>query len=69
MTVSALAIGAILLCYVERRLVWASGEQLTLAAAEVTDSEIIPLYQKLFSVEAQDFTRPPALPRPSTPSG
>ena len=37
MTVLALAMGAVLLRYVERRLVWASGEQLTLAAAEVTD--------------------------------
>jgi len=37
MTVLAFGIGAVLLRYVERRLVWASGEQLTLAAAEVSD--------------------------------
>lgn len=37
MTVLALGIGAVLLRYVERRLLWASGEQLTLAAAEVSD--------------------------------
>ncbi|MEK7336529.1 MAG: hypothetical protein AAB111_03540, partial [Nitrospirota bacterium] len=36
-TILALGIGAVLLRYVERRLVWASGEQLTLAAAEVSD--------------------------------
>lgn len=36
-TVLAFGIGAVLLRYVERRLVWASGEQLTLAAAEVSD--------------------------------
>lgn len=37
MTVLAFGIGAVLLSYVERRLLWASGEQLTLAAAEVSD--------------------------------
>lgn len=36
-TILAVGIGAVLLRYVERRLVWASGEQLTLAAAEVSD--------------------------------
>lgn len=36
-TILALGIGAVLLRYVERRLVWAAGEQLTLAAAEVSD--------------------------------
>ncbi len=36
-TVVALAIGAFLLRYVERRLVMASGEELTLAAAEVAE--------------------------------
>ncbi len=37
-TILALGIGAVLLRYVERRLVWSAGEQLTLAAAEVSDN-------------------------------
>lgn len=45
-TILALAIGAVLLRYVERRLVWASGEQLTLAAAEVSDKLDRLLYER-----------------------